>query len=84
MKVRSSLIYRVYEMTDFKILRVGGRTAMDFRTADFNFFKALLGRIPCKICLERRAVQKSWLIFKDQFLQTQKQCMATSGKSSRR
>ena len=36
---------------------------LDFGRANFALYMHLLGRILCKMVLERRGVQKSWLIF---------------------
>ncbi|PKU45837.1 glycerol kinase [Limosa lapponica baueri] len=60
---------------------------LDFRRANFDLFKKLLGKIPWVRALEDRGAQESWLIFKYHFLQAQDRCIPKSkksGKGSRR
>ncbi|KFW77528.1 hypothetical protein N336_11811, partial [Phalacrocorax carbo] len=62
-------------------------TALDFKRADFGFFRDLLGRVPWDKALEGRGDQESWLIFKDHLLQAQERYIPTkrkSGKNARR
>ncbi|KFV20393.1 hypothetical protein N340_12155, partial [Tauraco erythrolophus] len=56
---------------------------LDFRRADFGFFRDLLARVPWDEALERRGAQESWLIFKDHLLQAQERCIPTKRKSGR-
>ena len=56
---------------------------MEFRTTDFGLFKDLLGRTAWDTVLEKRGVQKSWLICKDHLLQAQERSILTSRKSSK-
>ncbi|KFV18177.1 hypothetical protein N340_02392, partial [Tauraco erythrolophus] len=51
---------------------------LDFRRADFGFFRDLLGRVPWDEALEGR-----WIIFKDHLLQAQEWCIPTKRKSGR-
>ncbi|KFZ45725.1 hypothetical protein N321_12356, partial [Antrostomus carolinensis] len=60
---------------------------LDFRRADFDLFRDLLGHIPWDEFLEGRGVQDSWEILKDLFLQAQERCIPMKrkgGKTSRR
>jgi len=87
-KVGGSLGCRDHEMVEFRILRGGSRaisriTALDFRRANFDFFKDLLGGIPWVRALEGRGVQESWILFKHHFLHAQDQCIPMSKKSSK-
>ena len=87
-KVGGSLGSRDCEMVNFRILRGGSRTisrikTLDFRRANFDLFKELLGGIPWVRALESRGVQDSWLLFKHHFLHTQDQCIAPSKKSGK-
>lgn len=50
-------------------------SALDFRRAEFGLFKELLSRLPWNEALEERGAQRSWLILKVHFLQTQEQCV---------
>ncbi|KFV15062.1 hypothetical protein N340_07525, partial [Tauraco erythrolophus] len=56
---------------------------LDFRRGDFNLFRDLLSRVQWDEALQGRRAQKSWLIFKDHFLQAQEQCVPTKRKSGR-
>ncbi|KFQ96524.1 hypothetical protein Y956_02301, partial [Nipponia nippon] len=62
-------------------------TTLDFRRADFDLFRDLLGRVPWDKALEGRGAQESWLIFKVHLLQAQERCIPRkrkSGKNTRR
>lgn len=64
-----------YEMMEFKIHRAVGRmhsrlAALHFRSADFGPFRELLGRVPWNKALEGRGAQESWLLLKDDLLQS--------------
>ncbi|GAB0203861.1 thrombospondin-4 [Grus japonensis] len=61
-KLKGSLGCSDHEMVEFKILRAARRahsklTALDFRRADFGFFRDLLGRTPWDKALEGRGAQ---------------------------
>ncbi|KFQ11448.1 hypothetical protein N330_00764, partial [Leptosomus discolor] len=56
---------------------------LDFRRADFDLFRDLLGRVPLDTALEVKRAQESWLIFKDHLLQAHEQCNPTKRKSSK-
>ncbi|KAM9591189.1 uncharacterized protein ACIBXB_006085 isoform 1-T2 [Morphnus guianensis] len=91
-KLKASLGCSDHEMAEFKILRAARRahsklTTLDFRRADFGFFRYLLGRVPWDKALQGRGAQESWLIFKGNLLQAQERCIPTkkkSGKTTRR
>ncbi|GAB0204419.1 mitochondrial enolase superfamily member 1 [Grus japonensis] len=75
-------------MVEFKILRAVRRAhsklnTLDFRRADFDLFRDLLGRIPWDKALEGRGAQDSWLIFKHHLLQAQERCIPTKRESSK-
>ncbi|PKU45830.1 rna-directed dna polymerase from mobile element jockey-like [Limosa lapponica baueri] len=60
---------------------------LDFRRANFNLFKKLLGEIPWDKTLEGRGAHESWLILRHHFLQAQDRCIPKrkkTGKRSRR
>ncbi|KFV09134.1 hypothetical protein N340_03481, partial [Tauraco erythrolophus] len=54
---------------------------LDFRRADFDLFRDLLGRVQWDEALEGRGAQESWLIFKGHLLQAQERCIPTKRKS---
>ena len=92
MKLKGSLGYRDHEIMEFKILRMSKRVhsklaTLDFRRADFELFRELLGRVTWDKALEGRGAQESWSVFKDHLLQAQKQCILRerkAGKNARR
>ena len=57
---------------------------MDFRRADFELFRRLIGRVPWGTVLESKGVQDGWLIFKKEVLKVQEQAVTVSCKMSRR
>ena len=64
-------------MVEFNILRASKRVCskvatLDFRRADFERFRELLGRVTWEKAPERRGAQESSLVFKDHLLQAQK------------
>ena len=76
-KLADSLDCSDHEMVEFKILRVLKRVhsklaTQNFRRADFELFRELLGRVTWEKALEERRAQESWSVFKDHLLQTQK------------
>ncbi|GAB0204391.1 hypothetical protein GRJ2_002904700 [Grus japonensis] len=77
-----------HKMVEFRILRAARRvcsklTTLNFRRADFDLFRDLLGRIPWDKALEGRGAQDSWLIFKHHLLQAQERCIPTKRESSK-
>ena len=91
-KLKGSLGCSDHKMVEFKILRVSKRVCsklatLDFRRADFELFRELLGRVTWEKALEERRAQESWSVFKDHLLQAQKQCIPRkrkAGKNARR
>lgn len=66
-------------MVEFKILRVSKRVhsklvTQDFRGADFELSRELLGRMTWEKALEGRGI-RCWSVFKDHLIQAQKQCI---------
>jgi len=87
-KFGGSLGCNDYEKVEFRFLHGGSRVisrikVLDFRIANFDVFKDLLGGIPWFRALEGRGVQESWLLFKHYFLHAQDRCMPLSKKSSK-
>ena len=87
-KLKGSLEYSDHEMVEFEILRVSKRVCskfatLDFRRADFELLRELLGRVTWKKALEGRGAQESWLVFKDHLLQAQKQCIPRKKKADK-
>ncbi|KGL74422.1 hypothetical protein N309_09388, partial [Tinamus guttatus] len=54
---------------------------LDFKRANFDLFRELLGGIPWARVLEGKGVQESWLLFKHHFLQAQDPCIPIRKKS---
>ncbi|KAJ7396062.1 hypothetical protein BTVI_148843 [Pitangus sulphuratus] len=86
MKLLSSLGCSDHEVLKFKILGTARRaqnklTTLDFRRADFGLFRDLLGRVQWDRALDGKGAQESWMIFKDDLLQTQ--FIATKRKSGK-
>ena len=76
-------------MVEFLILggvrRGNGKTAtLDFRRADFELFRRLVGRVPWGSVLESKGVQDGWLLFKKEVLKVHEQAVPLSRKMSRR
>ena len=87
-KLEDSLDCSDHEMVEFKILRVLKRVhsklaTQNFRRADFELFRELLGKVTWEKSLEGRGAQESWLVFKDHLLQAQKQCMPRKRKAGK-
>ncbi|KGL78095.1 hypothetical protein N309_02912, partial [Tinamus guttatus] len=60
---------------------------LDFKRANFDLFRELLGGIPWARVLEGKEVQESWLLFKHHFLRAQDWCIPIRkklGKAGRR
>jgi len=72
-KVKGSLGCSDHEMVEFQIPRAARRVrsklaTLDFRKADFDLLRDLLGRIPWDKALEGRRAQESWSLFKNHLL----------------
>ncbi|GAB0204363.1 hypothetical protein GRJ2_002901900 [Grus japonensis] len=91
-KLKGSLGCSDQQVVELKIHRAVRRaqsrlTTLDFRRADFGFFRDLLGGVPWDKALEGRGAQDSWLVFKDHLPQAQERCIPTkreSGKNTKR
>ena len=78
-----------HDMVEFSILGGGRRgnsktATLDFRRADFELFRRLVGRVPWGSVLESKGVQDGWLLFKKEVLKAQEQAVPLSRKMSRR
>ena len=88
-KVGGTLGCSDHEMMEFRIMGTTHKTtrskirALDFRRANFDLFKKLLGEIPWAGALEGKGAQESWLAFKDHFLQAQDRCFPKRKKSAK-
>ena len=77
-----------HDMVEFSILGGGTRgnsktATLDFRRADFELFRRLVGRVPWGSVLESKGVQDGWLLFKKEVLKAQEQAVPLSCKMSR-
>ena len=77
-----------HDMVEFSILGGGRRgnsktATLDFRRADFELFRRLVGRVPWGSVLESKGVQDGWLLFKKEVLKAQEQAVPLSHKMSR-
>ena len=78
-----------HDMVEFSILggvrRGNSKTAtLDFRRADFELFRRLVGGVPWDSVLESKGVQDGWSLFKKEVLKAQEQAVPLSRKMSRR
>ena len=69
-KLKGNLGCSDHKMVQFKILRASKTVlnklaTLDFRRADFELFRELLGRVTWDKALEGRGAQESWSVFKD-------------------
>jgi len=86
-KAGGSLSCSDHEMVEFRILGGGSTTmsrikTLDFKRANFDLFKDLLGGILWVRALEVRGVQESWSLFKHHFVHAQDWYIPLSKKSS--
>ncbi|GAB0206732.1 hypothetical protein GRJ2_003138800 [Grus japonensis] len=87
-ELKSSLGCSDHEMVEFKMLRAVSRahsklTTLEFKKADFDLFRDLLGSVPWDKALEGRGAQDRWLLFKDHVFQDQEPCIPTEKKSGK-
>ena len=87
-KVGGSLGCSDHEMVEFKIL--SGRSkaisriaTLDFRRANFDLFRDLLGAIPWAWVLEGKGASESWSAFQQLFFQARDRCVPVSKKSGK-
>lgn len=69
-------LFRKMKKVDFRILRRGNKTksqtiSIDFRRAEFGFYRDILRIILWEMALEIKQVQETWLILEDCFLLVQ-------------
>uniref|UniRef100_A0A8B9CU89 Reverse transcriptase domain-containing protein n=1 Tax=Anser brachyrhynchus TaxID=132585 RepID=A0A8B9CU89_9AVES len=77
-----------HEMVEFSILgeaRKGtSKTAvLDFRRADSELFRTLVGRVPWEVVLKGRGVQEGWALLKKEILMARERSVLTCPKTSR-
>jgi len=87
-KLKSSLGCSDHKVMEFKIFKISKRVCsklatLDFREADLELFRELLGKVTWDKALEGRGAQESWLVSKDCLLQAQKQCMQRKRKAGK-
>ncbi|CAM4692336.1 unnamed protein product [Lepidochelys kempii] len=75
-------------MVEFRILRQGRKESsrirtLDFRKADFDSLRELMGRIPWENNMRGKGVQESWLYFKESLLRLQGQTIPMCRKNSK-
>ena len=77
-----------HDMVEFSVLGGGRRgnsktATLDFRRADFELFRRLVGRVLWSSVFESKGVQDGWLLFKKEVLKAQEQAVPLSRKMSR-
>ncbi|CAM5145932.1 unnamed protein product [Eretmochelys imbricata] len=75
-------------MVEFRILTQGRKESsrirtLDFRKADFDSLRELMGRIPWENNMRGKGVQESWLYFKESLLRLQGQTIPMCRKNSK-
>ncbi|PKU46097.1 rna-directed dna polymerase from mobile element jockey- hypothetical protein [Limosa lapponica baueri] len=88
-KVGGDLGYSDHGKIEFRIVSstrkpISRTETLDFRRANFDLFKKLLGEIPGDKALESRGAHESWSIFKHCFLPVQERCIPKSTKTGKR
>ena len=86
--VRSCLGQGDHEMVEFSILGkvrrgISKTVFLDFRRADSELFRTLVGRVCWEAVLKGRGVQEDWALFKKEILMAQEQSVSTCPKTSR-
>ncbi|CAM4569974.1 unnamed protein product [Lepidochelys olivacea] len=87
-KVDGNLGGSDHEMVEFKILTQGRKESsrirtLDFRKADFDSLRELMGKIPWENNMRGKGVQESWLYFKDSLMRLQGQTIPMCRKNSK-
>ncbi|CAM5167297.1 unnamed protein product [Natator depressus] len=87
-KVDGNLGGSDHEMVEFRILTQGRKESsrirtLDFRKADFDSLRELLGKIPWENNMRGKGVQESWLYFKESLLRLQGQTIPMCRKKSK-
>ncbi|XP_073186763.1 uncharacterized protein [Lepidochelys kempii] len=77
-----------HEMVEFRILTQGRKESsriwtLDFRKADFDSLRELMGKIPWENNMRGEGVQESWLYFKESLLRLQRQTIQMCRKNSK-
>ena len=85
--VRRCLGQSDHKMVEFSILgevmRGTSKTAvLDFRRADFELFRTLVGRVPWEAVQKGRGVQEGWALLKKEILMAQERSVPTCPKTS--
>ncbi|CAM4580797.1 unnamed protein product [Caretta caretta] len=75
-------------MVEFRILTQGRKESsriqtLDFRKADFDSLRELMGKIPWENNMRGKGVQESWLYFKESLLRLQGQTILMCRKNSK-
>ncbi|CAM4590483.1 unnamed protein product, partial [Lepidochelys olivacea] len=87
-KVDGNLGGSDHEMVKFRILTQGRKESsrirtLDFRKADFDSLRELMGKIPRENDMRGKGVQESWLYFKESSLRLQGQTIPMCRKNSK-
>ncbi|CAM4574228.1 unnamed protein product [Lepidochelys olivacea] len=87
-KVDGNLGCSDHELVEFKILTQGRKVSsrirtLDFRKADFDSLRELMGRIPWGNNMRGKGVQESWLYFKESLMRLQGQTIPMCRKNSK-
>ncbi|CAM4580634.1 unnamed protein product [Caretta caretta] len=87
-KVDGNLGGSDHEMVEFRILTQGRKESsrvwtLDFRKADFDSLRELMGKIPWENNMRGKRVQESWLYFKESLLRLQGQTIPMCRKNSK-
>ncbi|CAM4681894.1 unnamed protein product [Lepidochelys kempii] len=87
-KVDGNLGGSDHQMVEFRILTQGRKESsrirtLDFRKADFDFLRELMGKIPWENNMRGKRVQESWLYFKESLLRLQGQSILMCRKNSK-
>ncbi|KAG6931740.1 hypothetical protein G0U57_001044 [Chelydra serpentina] len=77
-----------HEMVEFRILTQGRKEnsriqSLDFRKADFDSLRELMGKVPWENNMRGKGVEESWLYFKETLLRLQEQTIPMCRKKSK-
>ncbi|KAG6928006.1 hypothetical protein G0U57_008907, partial [Chelydra serpentina] len=77
-----------HEMVEFRILTQGRKESsriqsLDFRKADFDSLRELMGKVPWENNMRGKGVEESWLYFKESLLRLQEQTIPMCRKKSK-
>ncbi|CAM5145543.1 unnamed protein product [Natator depressus] len=87
-KVDGNLGGSDHKMVEFRILTQGRKESsriqtLDFRKADFDSLRELMGKIPWENNMRGKGVQEGWLYFKESLLRLQGQTILMCRKNSK-